>query len=237
MQISLEKQKIKNNFEYALATYEDSAIVQRKIADQLLNKINNIAIPNGIVVDLGCGNCLNTQKLSAFINRSIIAVDLLEAQRLNISERISYINMDFDKITFNMDSLALAYSNMALQWSEKILSLFKKIYQALKSGGYFIFSIPLKETFKEIPSPHKNQFYHLNEIMTYLKKARFVNIEYQETQLVSRHDSPFEALRSIKATGANTKLTKSAKISSLRDMIRENKTELTYHIGLFIVKK
>lgn len=236
------KQQIKINFEKKALDYDKYALIQNDIFKKMYAQIDFEYIEKGLFVDYGCGNGTNTLKLTQQCN-PIHAVDLINKSNVHQSKSILYQQTDFDKVLFPNNSVSLLISNMALHWSSNLVHLLKMIYDSFKNNGLLYFSIPIDGTFKEIHNIHRNSFYYLEQVVSFLQEIGYVDINPSIFEYVTYYNSKIEALRSIKNSGSNTvinhqkpRLNKNI-LHEIMPEVDNNRISLTYKIALFSARK
>jgi SAM-dependent methyltransferase len=98
------------------------------------------------VLDLGCGfgwHCRYAREQEA---RSVIGVDLSDkmlkqAREMTNDELISYIKMPIEDIHFSDSPFDVVISSLAFHYIQSFESICKKVYDSLKPGGSFVFSV------------------------------------------------------------------------------------------------
>ncbi|WP_042147296.1 bifunctional 2-polyprenyl-6-hydroxyphenol methylase/3-demethylubiquinol 3-O-methyltransferase UbiG [Paucisalibacillus sp. EB02] len=98
------------------------------------------------VLDLGCGfgwHCRYAREMQA---RSVIGVDISEkmlqqAREMTNDSLISYIKMPIEDINFSDSLFDVVVSSLAFHYVESFETICKKVYDCLKPGGSFVFSI------------------------------------------------------------------------------------------------
>jgi SAM-dependent methyltransferase len=101
---------------------------------------------NKSVLDLGCGfgwHCRYAREQQA---RSVIGVDISEkmlqqAREMTNDSFISYIKMPIEDIDFSKSQFDVVISSLAFHYIESFETICKKVYECLKPGGSFIFSV------------------------------------------------------------------------------------------------
>lgn len=97
------------------------------------------------IIDLGCGYgwfCRNARAAGA---GEVLGVDLSEkmltrARELTNDNGISFQRGDLEQLTLPSQAFDLAYSQLALHYLPDLGPLLAAIYQALKPGGWFVFT-------------------------------------------------------------------------------------------------
>lgn len=97
------------------------------------------------IVDLGCGYgwfCRYARQQGA---KQVLGLDVSEkmlakAQSMTNDDNIIYRQQDLEQLHLPAGSFDLAYSSLTLHYIEHLSELFKTIYEALVSGGQFVFT-------------------------------------------------------------------------------------------------
>src|SRR5687768_17239480 len=88
----LNKHNIRNSFNKACDSYDLAATLQRKVADNLINKLMSISFNPMTIVDLGAGTGYCTlQILKYFKPKQLIAFDLAENMLIKIKQEHPYL--------------------------------------------------------------------------------------------------------------------------------------------------
>ena len=98
------------------------------------------------VLDLGCGfgwHCryVREEQASSVIGIDISAKMLEQASRLTDDSKISYMQMPIEDIDFPSAQFDVVISSLAFHYIELFEEICKKVYDTLKPGGSFIFSV------------------------------------------------------------------------------------------------
>lgn len=101
---------------------------------------------NKKMLDLGCGfgwHCLyaREQKASSVVGVDISEKMLQKAREMTDDPAISYIKMPIEDIDFLNSQFDVVISSLAFHYIQSFESVCKKVYDSLKSGGAFVFSV------------------------------------------------------------------------------------------------
>ena len=122
------------------------------------------------ILDLGCG----TGYLSALLADSVgpagkvVAVDPNKS-RLELAEkqysRPNLVFLEANDVSFPEDQYDLVFSNCVLHWIENKKAVLKRVYQNLKPGGQFAFSVmanqpTIVEQMDDLIGPEMKQCFH-----------------------------------------------------------------------------
>lgn len=98
------------------------------------------------VLDLGCGygwHCIYAKEQGA---ESVIGIDLSKKMIDKAKEKskglsITYHQMPIEDIVFEKEQFDIIFSSLTFHYVQDLEALFRKIYQYLKKGGSFVFSM------------------------------------------------------------------------------------------------
>lgn len=216
-------------FEKNFSTYDENAIIQKKVAENLTNfiskKFNNQKFDK--VIELGCGTGIFTREfLKKFEINEIDLNDCFNTR--DYFKEINYKNFICDDmneaIIKNYD---IVISSSSFQWIEDLEKLIESIS---KKSEKLAFSIYIDGNLKEIAEYFGVglKYKKIEDILIILKKY-FKNIEYYSEEKTLNFSSPIEALRHLKRTGVTIK-----NRTSIYDIKSYKNTLLTYNMAYFI---
>lgn len=241
----MNKSLIKKRFAKNLATYNDNAVVQKRMAEKLCSLLKNSKYEK--VLEIGCGTGLLTEILSKQISyKTYIANDLIESceEYINrIDSNLIFSAGDVEKnVAQNTNKYDLIISNAVFQWIDDIGGLISKLYNSLEDGGCLFFSTFGDENFCEISSI-------LGTMLKYRSRKNFEEIlqkykyEIYEEKIVLDFATPVDVLNHIKKTGVNaisevhwTKTDMQNFVSKYNNLT-ENSPKLTYNPLYVVIKK
>lgn len=101
---------------------------------------------NKAVLDLGCGfgwHCRYAIEKGA---KSVIGIDISEkmlerARKINNLPGIEYIKKPLEDVNYTQEIFDIVLSSLTLHYVESFEQISRNIYQWLKPGGYFVFSV------------------------------------------------------------------------------------------------
>lgn len=205
------KTKIAIQFGRSPVTYHVQASLQKAGADRLLNLLDGRSIPEGKILEIGCGTGFITQKLlNRFSDRSFVITDLADEmlhfcqENLDFSQQknsIEFQQLDGETLDSD-DRYALIVAGFVVQWFQSITSI-QRLIDHLQPGGFLLMSYPSCDSFREwkaicqelglpftanpLPDPHLLQ--------------QFDGV-YQAETIRAKFASAAEFFRSMKAIGA-----------------------------------
>lgn len=236
---------IKQSFNKAAYLYNQHCDLQVMVGKKLVSLLDEIFFSH--IIDLGCGTGLITELLAKKTNyTSFSAIDiadqlLLQAKQVLSPYRINVFEDDFDQLTLTESYFDLIFANMSLHWSHAFQNTLKHLANRLNHQGTLAFSIPLPGTFKELSGQYRiNQFMEVEDIKKYITDSNLLLKNILTEEIIFSFDSLLDALKSIKAVGANfvAMQGKYRYHSGIKKQLQQpTPTTLTYHVGYFIIKK
>lgn len=219
-------------FDKNFTTYDNNAIVQKKVAATLAEyiKTDSSLLKNiNKVIELGCGTGIFTKEfLSRVTPNYLILNDFFNVKEyLKNFNYDEFIQGDIEVITFPKADIII--SSSAFQW---VNSFEKLIDNISASTNNLAFSIYTKGNLKEI-------YEHFNISLNYLEnkkihqilRKKFKNITSKKETIILDFNDPLEALRHLKNTGV-TGFQKTS-INKIRTF---NSYSLTYEVSYFICR-
>ncbi|MCK5902952.1 MAG: malonyl-ACP O-methyltransferase BioC [Cocleimonas sp.] len=219
----LDKAKVRKSFERAAQTYDASAILQREIANRLVERLDYIRLQPERVLDLGCGTGDITKKmLKRYPKAQIVALDLAFSMLKKTQQHGGWLRKkplcicaDAENLPLKNNSIDLLISNLMLQWSNNLVSVFNGFQQTLAPNGLLMFTTFGPDTLKEIrmswekvdDTPHTSQFIDLHDIGDALLQAGFSNPVMDMEIITMTYESVHAVMKDIKNIGASNATT------------------------------
>lgn len=217
----IDKTLIKKRFSKSLSTYEDNAIIQKIMADKLIELINDREYKS--VFEIGCSTGILTRKIKEKINyNKYSAIDIVGEAReyvLQIINDAEFTEEDIETAEIN-ENYDLIISNACMQWCNDFEKTMQKLISRLNYGGVLAVSVFAKENMKEIKS-----FFNLPQSQHPIISGAKV---YEQEPIKIYFESPISVLNHIKLTGVNAikpyKFTKT-KLKEFEEYYKTNYTE------------
>ena len=229
----LDKELIKKKFIKSLLTYNSNAFVQKIMADELIELLNDKKYKN--ILEIGSYTGILTEKLVIknpdFENYT--AVDIISQAKKyvnRINNKIEFINADIENFKTNK-KFDLIIANASLQWCDNLDKVIKKLQSFLAEEGAMVLSLFSKKNFFEI----KDIFnVGLNYPSIEDIKAMFLdNVLVFEKEYELKFDDSFDILRHLKSTGVNALTKEKFSIKELKEKLKLYKSKyqnkLTYN--------
>ena len=208
-----KKSEIAHNFNQAANTYDDAAILQREIADQLLDRLDLIKLQPKTIVELGCGTGYCTEQLAnRYPQAKIIAIDIAaKALRKINNQHVNCINADAEVLPVANDKADLVISSLLLHWCNDIELAYCEMYRILNTNGLLMFSafgeqslFELREAWAEIDdAQHVHDFLQLQQAGDALLKAQFSDPVVDKEDITVNFKDIYQLMRDLKNIGVH----------------------------------
>jgi malonyl-CoA O-methyltransferase len=213
----LDKAGVRAAFDRASATYEAAAVLQSRVADELLSRLEPFDFRPQVILDLGAGTGRAAAQLKRRYRRSsVIALDLASgmlhqaARHQSLFRRFERVCADAARLPLASASVDIVFSNLMLQWCDPLDAAFAEVRRVLKPQGFFAFTTFGPDTLKELRSAwaeadthnHVNRFLDMHDVGDALVRAGLQEpvLDIDRTQLT--YTDGMAVMRDLKSIGA-----------------------------------
>lgn len=213
---ALDQQALRRAFDRAARTYDEHAVLQREVADRLIERLDYIKCDPRVILDLGSGTGYCSRVLAARYKKSrVIGMDLAEgmaryaAGRRGWFSRENYAAADAEQLPLADNSVDMVLSSLTFQWCD-LGRVFAECRRVLRPGGLLMFTSFGPTTLQELRaawaavdgSVHVHDFQDLRVVGDALVEARLaLPVMDTETITLTYGDVP-GVLRDLKMIGA-----------------------------------
>lgn len=210
-----DKRRLRSQFERAAASYDSAAVLARKVADQLIERLDVVRAVPQRVLDAGCGTGYCTRALARrYRAAQVIGADIAfgmasEARRkAGWFARSRFVTGDVERLPFADASFGLVAANFTLMWSDPAVA-FAELLRVLKPDGLLVFTTLGPDTLSELrdawravdETTHVHAFLDMHDIGDALVHAGFTDpVMDVERYTLTYPDVP-AVLRDLKALG------------------------------------
>lgn len=214
----LDAAGVRHSFDRASASYEAAAVLQARVADELLQRVDFFRFDPDVVVDLGAGTGRATAELKRRYRRAtVVALDvapgmLREARRhRRWFRRFERVCGDVVRLPFADASVDIAFSNLMLQWCGDLDAAFAEVRRVLKPDGFFAFTTFGPDTLKELRAAwaavdtytHVNTFIDMHDVGDALARAGLTEPVLDVERVTLTYSDVLEVMRDLKTIGAH----------------------------------
>lgn len=217
----LDKRRVRESFTRAAATYDTAAVLQREIADRLLDRLEVVRLAPRRILDVGCGTGYDVHKLSRRYPRArLLGLDIAEpmARRARrragawsrLTGRCAFACGDAERLPVATAAVDMLLSNLSLQWCDPP-TVFAEARRVLRAGGLFMFTTFGPDTLRELreawqtvdQSPHVHGFLDMHDLGDMLINAGFADPVMDVERVTMMYADVMEVLRDLKGLGAH----------------------------------
>jgi len=217
----LDAGAVRRQFDRASATYDESAVLQARVRQQLIERLAWIAFEPDTIVDLGCGTGHAARALGArWPDARVIAVDfapgmLREAARHDEATRFERLCADALSLPLPDASVDLVFCNLMLPWCDDLDAAFAEIARVLRPRGLLTFTtfgpdtlIELRGAWREADDfTHVSPFADMHDIGDGLIRAGLVEPVLDVLRYTLTYPDVRALMRDLKAIGVQNATT------------------------------
>ncbi len=217
----LDTAAVRRAAERATPTYDANAIVQARVREEMLARLELLAFEPHTVVDLGAGTGLATRALRRrFRKARVLAIDI--APRMLVQARtqstwlarFDRICADGTRLPLRNGSVDLVYSNLMLPFVADLDAALREVRRVLSPRGYFSFTTFGPDTLRELRSAwasvdeadHVHPFFDMHDIGDALGRAGFADPVMDVDRYQLTYPNTRALMQDLKATGAQNAL-------------------------------
>tara|TARA_R110000868_G_scaffold8205_8_gene42820 strand:- start:23796 stop:24656 length:861 start_codon:yes stop_codon:yes gene_type:complete len=210
----LNQTAVVQSFSQAAAQYDQLAVLQRNMGDELLERLSLIKIEPQTIVDLGCGTGELTYQLQQrYPDAKVIGIDAAD-NMISVAKQqhpdIEFYTAFAEQTHLSTDSVDLIVSNAMLQWTQPD-PVFQECRRLLKQEGLLMFTTFGPDTLQELrycwaqidDAVHVNRFMDMHDMGDALVKAKFADPVMDMYNSSVIYPDVLSLMRYLKALGAH----------------------------------
>ena len=217
-EFSLAPRQVGRSFDRAARGYDASAVLQSRVRDELLSRLDVMRMTPRLVVDLGCGTGAATAALRRRYRASrVVALDLSTemlreaGRRRRPWRRFDCVCADAARLPFADDSVDLLFSNLMLQWCGDPDAVFRDCARVLRPGGLFSWTSFGPDTLRELRRAwaaadsytHVNRFIDMHDLGDAMVRAGLAEPVLDVERYTLTYPDVRALMRDLKAIGAH----------------------------------
>ncbi len=219
---NIKRNDIACSFSKAAKLYETHAVLQREIANRLIEKLDYINCDPEVVVDAGCGTGYCSRLLAErFPKAEVTGFDLAEGMieyaknqqgwLTRLLKKQKFIQADMCSLPLEDNSVDFLFSNLAIQWIMDLDVCFQEWQRVLKPGGLLLFSsfgpdtlFELRQSWQKVDTGiHVNQFLDMHDIGDGLINNHLSQPVMDAENITTTYQDVKQLMRELKAIGAH----------------------------------
>lgn len=213
----LDKRQARASFERAAQTYDDSAVLQREIANRMLERLDLIKCSPRQILDVGCGTGHCSRALGKRYRRArILGVDIAYSMvrtarmRAGWFSRERFVCGDAEALPVADASVDMVVSNLTLQWCDPDIVL-EEFARVLRPGGVVMFSSFGPDTLRELRAawrtvddrPHVHTFIDMHDLGDAVIRAGLADPVMDVEHFTLAYPDVVTVLQDLKNLGAH----------------------------------
>jgi malonyl-CoA O-methyltransferase len=218
----LDRPGVRASFDRASASYEAAAVLQSRVADELLTRLEPFRFTPEVVLDVGAGTGRMTGELKRRYRRAlVVAIDLApgmlrEAKRhQQLFRRFERVCGDALRLPVADASVDVVVSSLMLQWCDPPDQAFAEIRRVLKPDGFCAFSTLGPDTLRELrsawaeadgmahPYNHVNRFTDMHDVGDAVVRAGLCEPVLDVDRMQLTYPDALALMRDLKTIGAH----------------------------------
>lgn len=254
---TLDMRRVRRSRALAATTCDAAAVLQARVREELLERLDVLRLQPRVVVDLGAGTGQATIALKRrYPSSRVLALDLAPRMLAQARRRQTLVRR-FDRVAADAGALPLrdasadmVFSNLALQWCNDPDLVLRDCRRVLRPEGVLHLATLGPDTLVELRSAwqaadpghvHVNRFIDMHDLGDALVRAGFAEPVLDVERYTLTYDDGRVLMRDLKAIGARNatagrprgltgKATLSLMLAAYEAFRREGKLPATYEV-------
>ncbi len=218
----IDKHLARLAFEKSAAGYDEAAVLQREVADRVLERLDVMKSVPKRILDVGAGTGYCTRALMQRYGKArVVALDLAEGMlhtaragqgwMSRLRGRQTFVCGDAEALPLADASVDMLFSNLTLQWCSDLEATFAEFRRVLSPGGLLLFTTFGPDTLHELRASwravdghsHVNAFMDMHDVGDALLRGRFENPVMDMEYLTLTYPDVRRLMRDLKQIGAH----------------------------------
>jgi len=210
--------RVRRSFGRSARAYDAAAVLQKRVREELLERLEVVRLEPQAVLDLGAGTGHASLALKRrYRSSQVIALDLAEGmlreagQRQTLLRRFRRVCGQAAALPLREGSVDLVFSNLMLQWCHDPDAVFRECRRVLKPGGLLTFTTFGPDTLVELrrawaaadERTHVNRFIDMHDLGDALVRSGLVEPVMDVERFTLTYQEVRDLMRDLKAIGAH----------------------------------
>lgn len=222
---SIDKTWLRKSFSQSATTYNQVAVLQKEVAQRLVERLDYIKLTPETTLDLGSGTGFCSELLfERYPKTQLCSLDIAHGMLVyaksqqswfkRMRHKQTYLCADAEALPLGENSMDLVMSSLALQWCFDLTRVFRDLYRITRPNGLVMFATMGPDTLKELrqswaaadDSSHVSGFYDMHDIGDALVRAGFADPVMDVEYIELTYDKVNDLMRDLKSLGSRNAL-------------------------------
>ena len=210
--------RVRQSFGRSAREYDAAAVLQKRVRDELLERLDVVRLEPAVVLDLGAGTGHASLALKRrYRSSQVIALDLAEGmlreavRQQTLLRRFRRVCGQAAALPLRDASVDLVFSNLMLQWCQDPDAVFGEVRRVLKPGGLFTFTTFGPDTLVELrrawaaadERTHVNRFIDMHDLGDALVRSGLAEPVMDVERFTLTYAEVRDLMRDLKDIGAH----------------------------------
>ena len=210
--------RVRRSFGRSARAYDAAAVLQKRVRDELLERLDVVRLEPAVVLDLGAGTGHASLALKRrYRSSQVIALDLAEgmlreaSRRQTLLRRFRRVCAQASALPLRDGSVDLVFSNLMLQWCQDPDAVFGECRRVLKPGGLLTFTTFGPDTLVELrrawaaadSRTHVNRFIDMHDLGDALVRSGLAEPVMDVERFTLTYAEVRDLMRDLKDIGAH----------------------------------
>ncbi len=216
----VDKTRVRSHFSQHAEDYDRYAVVQKRVVDQLLERLGKANDFNDPVLEVGTGTgSLGKQFSILYPQHFLVISDLAHGMTRHAAQVMAdafALDADARNLPFRAQAFGLVISSSVYQWVNDLPGAFAESRRVLRPEGRFVLALFGERTLFELRNSHRRaiaecnahgtshvqEFPSVTELRDALQVAGFADIHLEQVDEIEHHADVPTLLRNLKKIGA-----------------------------------